>query len=88
MDNMTVTIPTFMKMLHEKTTPVLDERFFEIRKNGALGVDVKTIKPILGFEEEGEGEGENVRLEYNVGSRPNGTDMAKWPNDLMTEIVV
>jgi len=79
---MAVTIPAYMKMLHEKKAPILDEQFFEIRKNGALGVDVKTIKPILGFEEE------SVKLGYNVGSRPNGTDMAKWPSDLMTEIVV
>jgi len=49
MDNMTMTIPAYMKMLHEKKAPIFDETFFEIKKNGALGVDVKTIKPILEF---------------------------------------
>jgi len=88
MDNMTMTIPAYMKMLHEKKAPIFDETFFEIKKNGALGVDVKTIKPILEFEKEEEEEKESVKLEYNVGSRPNGMDMAKWPSDLMTEVVV
>jgi len=81
---MAVTIPAYMKMLHEKKAPILNENFFEIRKNGAIGVDVKTIKPILEFGEEEE----SVELGYNVGSRPNGTDVAKWPSDLMTEVVV
>ena len=76
-----------MKMLHEKKAPIFDETFFEIKKNGALGVDVKTIKPILEFEKEEEEE-ESVKLEYHVGSRPNGMDVAKWPSDLMTEVVV
>lgn len=82
MDNMNVTIPAYIKMLQDKETPIFEENFFEIRKNNALGVDVKAVKPILRFEEE------SVRLGYNVGSRPNGTDVAKWPSDLMTEIVV
>jgi len=86
MDNMTITIPAYMKMLHEKKAPIFDETFFEIKKNGALGVDVKTIKPILEFEKEEEEE--SVKLEYHVGSRPNGMDVAKWPSDLMTEVVV
>lgn len=80
-DNMSVTIPAYTKMLSEKNTPAFNENYFEIRKNGALGVNVKTVKPILRFEEG------NVKLGYNVGSRPNGTDVAKWPNDLMTEII-
>jgi len=79
---MDITIPAYMKMFHEKKTPIFDEKFFEIRKNNALGVNVRTIKPILGFEED------SVKLGYNVGSRPNGTDTATWPSDLMTEIVV
>lgn len=79
-DIMDITIPVYMKMLHEKKT--FDENFFEIRKNNALGVDVRTIKPILEFEED------TVELRYNVGSQPNGTHTAQWPSDLMTEIVV
>ncbi|KAJ3564761.1 hypothetical protein NP233_g8079 [Leucocoprinus birnbaumii] len=81
-DNMGITIPAFLKVLHEKQTPVFDEKYFEIRKNGALGVDVRTIKPVLQFS------AGNVQLGYNVGSRPNGTDMARWPSDLMTEVVL
>ncbi|KAF5353210.1 hypothetical protein D9756_007851 [Leucocoprinus leucothites] len=80
-DNRAIVVPAYMKMLEEKNTPTFHEKYFEIRKNGALGVDVKTIKPVLRFEEE------SVKLGYNVGSRPNGTDVAKWPSDLMTEIV-
>jgi hypothetical protein len=60
---------------------VLKPEFFEDRKSGALGVDVRTVKPILRFK------GGEVELGYNVGTRGNGVDQPRWPEDLMTEVV-
>ena len=81
-DNMGITIPKYMEMLKSKKAPFLDPRFFEDRENKALGVPVKTVKPILTFPDQ------VVRPGYNVGSRGNGVDQPKWPEDLLTEIVV
>ncbi|KXN81472.1 Succinate--hydroxymethylglutarate CoA-transferase [Leucoagaricus sp. SymC.cos] len=81
-DNMGVTIPAYLKMLYEKKAPVFYEKYFGIRKNGALDVNIKTVKPILNFVEG------VVEPGYNVGSRPNGTDVPKWPVDLLTEVIV
>ncbi|KXN81823.1 Succinate--hydroxymethylglutarate CoA-transferase [Leucoagaricus sp. SymC.cos] len=81
-DNMGVTIPAYLKVFYEKKTPVFYENYLEIRKNGALGVNIKTIRPILNFVEG------VVEPGYNVGSRPNGTDVPKWPVNLLTEVIV
>lgn len=78
---MMVTIPRYLKMLHEHNTPVFDEKYFEKRHNAAIGADVKTVRPVLEFPDG------NVRLGYNVGSRPNGTDVPRWPANLLTEVV-
>lgn len=69
-----------LRFLREKGA--IREDFFEIRHSGILGVDVHCVKPAIYFPD-----GE-VKLGYNVGVRGNGRDKAKWPADLMTEIVV
>ncbi|KXN81477.1 hypothetical protein AN958_04558 [Leucoagaricus sp. SymC.cos] len=81
-DNMGITIPACLQWLREKKTPMFDEKYFEVRENAALGIGVKTIKPVLNFVEGG------VEVGYNVGSRPNGMDAPKWPANLLTEVVV
>lgn len=81
-DNMGITIPKYMEMLKSKKAPFFDPSFFEDRENKALGVPVKTVKPILMFPDQ------VVRPGYNVGCRGNGVDKPKWPEDLLTEIVV
>ncbi|KAF9256351.1 CoA-transferase family III [Marasmius fiardii PR-910] len=80
-DNMGVTIPAMLQLLKKNSPGLFDPSFFELRENGALGVKVKTIKPVLQFPEG------KVKPRFNVGSRPNGTDEAKWPQDLMTEVI-
>jgi hypothetical protein len=67
----------FQKSAHKLFRP----EFFEDRPSGAIGKDVRTLKPILGFPQG------TVRLAYNVGTRGNGVDQPRWPENLMTEIV-
>lgn len=55
--------------------------FFEKRKSKAVGHEFLQLKPIADFKGD-------VRLGYNVGTRTNGVDQPKWPNDLSVEVVV
>jgi hypothetical protein len=61
---------------------VLNSRFFEKRHSGAIGKDVLCPKPIIQYP------GGEVELKYNIGTRGNGVDQPRWPENLMTEIVV
>ena len=71
-----------MKMIMENSgDKLLDPKFFEDRESKALGLKIRTIKPIIQFDQ-----GE-VQLEYNVGTRGNGVDAEWWPDDLMTEVI-
>ncbi|CAN9373089.1 unnamed protein product [Alternaria alternata] len=80
--NMQYTLPHYMKMLAENSGSVLFKPdFFEVRHAGAIGKDVKAVKPIIQYPQG------NVKLGYNVGTRGNGVDQPVWPKDLMTEVV-
>lgn len=77
------TLPRFMGMLKQNAGDVvLRPEFFERRHSGAIGKDVLCPKPVIGWP------GGKVKLGYNVGTRGNGVDVARWPEDLMTEVVV
>jgi hypothetical protein len=77
------TMPRFMQIVKQNSGAIIfNPSFFETRHSGAVGKDVLTIKPIVQFP------GGEVELRYNVGTRGNGVDQARWPVDLMTEIVV
>jgi hypothetical protein len=81
--NMQWTLSRFLQMLKQNSGKVLfDADFFEKRRSGALGKDILTPKPIIRFPEG------KVRLKYNVGTRGNGVDQPRWPENLMTEVVV
>jgi hypothetical protein len=70
-------------MMQQNSGEVLFKpEFFETRHSGAIGKDVLCPKPVIQFPQG------VVRLGYNVGTRGNGTDEARWPEDLMTEVVV
>jgi hypothetical protein len=80
--NMQYTLPHYMKMLATNSGSVLFKPdFFEVRRAGAIGKDVKGVKPIIQYPQG------NVKLGYNVGTRGNGVDQPRWPKDLMTEVV-
>lgn len=76
------TLPRFLQMLNANAGDVvLKPSFFEKRHSGAIGKDISCVKPIIQYPDG------NVELKYNVGTRGNGVDQPKWPEDLMTEIV-
>lgn len=71
-----------MKMLTTNAGPIIfNPKFFEMRHAGAIGKNVKGVKPIIQYPQG------NVKLGYNVGTRGNGVDQPRWPEDLMTEVV-
>jgi hypothetical protein len=71
-----------MKMLHEQAGPVLfNPDFFELRYSGAIGKSVKTLKPVVRFPDG------KVKLGFDIGTRGNGVDDARWPADLSVDIV-
>lgn len=80
--NMHYSLGRYLQMLKQNSGSVLfNPDFFERRHSGAIGKDIVTSKPIIRFPEG------TVRLGYNVGTRGNGTDQPKWPENLMTEVV-
>jgi hypothetical protein len=81
--NMSYTLPRFMAMLQKNSADVLFKpEFFEIRHSGAIGKDVRVVRPIVQYPDG------KVQLKYNVGTRGNGVDAPRWPEDLMSEVVV
>jgi hypothetical protein len=80
--NMGYTIPRFVGMLRENSSnTVLQPQFFENKVTKAAGTTIKAVKPVLQFPEG------NVQLCFSVGTRTNGVDQPRWPNDLTVEIV-
>ena len=74
--------PAGIKLLQDNAPHVLSPDFFEERDAKAMGCKVRCVKPVLQFP------GNIVRPEFQIGVRKNGTDAPKWPEDLMTEVVV
>lgn len=79
--NMNYTLPRYMKMFQQQGLFNLD--FFEVRISKALGnLKLRVPKPVLRFPPG------TVELGYNVGTRGNGVDQPRWPEDLNTEVVM
>lgn len=75
-------LPRMIGSLKETDSKVLFKpEFFEKRMSKAVGHEFLHVKPVAAWKED------SVRLEYNVGTRSNGVDEAKWPEDLGVEIV-
>jgi len=73
-------LPTLSQ--HELYVAAFLRRFGSVRENKTIGKKIRAVKPILQFP------GGEVELKYNVGTRSNGIDAAKWPHDLMSEVVI
>jgi hypothetical protein len=74
-------LPALMEMLHKHDAKALfNPAFFEQRQSKALGLTFIQPKPVARFEDD-------VKLQYNVGTRGNGVDQPHWPEDLSVEIV-
>ncbi|KAI1630019.1 alpha-methylacyl-CoA racemase [Exophiala viscosa] len=78
--NMNYMLPRYLGMI-AKSGKLLKPEFFEDRETRALNAVVRTVKPIISFDND------QVELKYNVGTRGNGHDAPRWPDDLMTEVV-
>ena len=79
--SMNFTIPRYLAMIREQKT-LLNLDFFETRTSDALeGLTFRVPRPIIQFPPD------TVKLGYNVGTRGNGVDQARWPDDLMTGVV-
>lgn len=71
-----------MKLLYQNDQDTLFKPdFFEPRHSRILDTTFVVAKPTLQFPK-----GE-ITLKYNVGTRGNGTDQPRWPNDLSVEVV-
>ncbi|KAK5045785.1 hypothetical protein LTR84_008878 [Exophiala bonariae] len=79
--SMNYTIPRYFEMMRKEGT-ILDLKYFEKRVSKAQGDLVfRAPKAVLQFPPN------TVQLSFNVGTRGNGIDEPKWPDDLLTEIV-
>lgn len=79
---MAYTLPRFLQMLQANAGSVLFRPdFFELRHSGAIGKNIRVVKPIVRYPSG------KVELRYNVGTRGNGVDQPRWPADLMAETV-
>lgn len=80
--SMNVSLPKYLSMIQDNASDVLlRDEYFEVRDAKALGLRIKAVKPILRFPRG------SVRLGFNVGTRGNGMDSPRWPEDLLTEVV-
>lgn len=80
--NIGSTLPRYLRMMKTHSADVLFKpEFFEVRHSGAIGKDVRCIKPVIGWPQG------KVKLGFNVGTRGNGVDEPRWPEDLGTEVV-
>lgn len=71
-----------MKLLHQHDAQILFQpQFFEPRRSEAVGTTFIQVKPVIQFRDI------DVQLKYNIGTRGNGTDEARWPEDLTVEFV-
>jgi hypothetical protein len=79
---MLYSIPRMLGMMAKnEKSPIRQTEFFEDREVKNLGTIIRTVKPILVFP------GREVELKFNVGTRGNGVDQPRWPENLLTEVV-
>lgn len=83
--NMGVTIPAYVGYLMQKKGVVLFKpEFFHEVESKAVGARFRCVRPIIQYKASEE---EKVKPGFNVGTRGNGFDAPKWPEDLMVEII-
>lgn len=65
---------------HDDDHKLFSPEYFERRVSRAIGQTLVELKPVARWVDD-------VLLGYNVGTRPNGFDAARWPEDLSAEVV-
>lgn len=79
---MSYTIPAMLNIIRTHYNDVVfNPAFFEEREAKNLKATFVGVKPIAQFPNK------EVELRYNVGTRGNGVDQPRWPNDLSAEVV-
>lgn len=80
---MSVTVPAMLKLLHANCRAQLfkPEYFTEDTIKNLGGLKLRMVAPILRFP------GHEVQPGYQVGTRTNGVDQPRWPDDLTVEVV-
>lgn len=78
---MQIMLPAVVELLKKNGKVLFNPDFLEDRENKAIGVAIRTVKPILTFPDG------LVRPGYNIGTRRNGLDQSRWPENLLTEVI-
>ncbi|KAJ7481619.1 alpha-methylacyl-CoA racemase [Mycena latifolia] len=65
---------------------IIRPNWLEDRQSDAIGARVRTIKPVAEWDANSDGS-RGVQPGFNVGTRGNGVDVARWPEDLLQEVV-
>lgn len=75
-------LPRLIGLLREHDSKAMFKpEFFEKRTSKAVGHDFIHVKPVAVWKNQ------SVKLRFNVGTRSNGVDAPRWPEDLSVEIV-
>ena len=78
---MMYTLSKFMQMIAMNGRQLFNPVYFEDRESKVLGTSIRTVKPILQFPQG------KVEPGFNVGTRGNGVDQPRWPENLESEAV-
>lgn len=70
-----------MVLLKKNSPELFDDSHFEIRHPSHLNISYRTVKPVLQFPDG------LVKPGFMVGTRGNGVDKPRWPEDLKTEVI-
>jgi hypothetical protein len=75
-------IPAYVDMIKKTSADrVFHANNFRSLRSKHLVLNIRCPKPVIQFPEN------EVDLRYDVGTRTNGVDRSKWPEDLSVEIV-
>lgn len=77
-------LPAYMDMIKKNSQDIVfNPDFFEERETKAIKncPKIRAVKPIISYTHS------KIKLGYNVGTRGNGQDQPRWPDDLMVDIV-
>ncbi|KAJ6591107.1 CoA-transferase family III domain-containing protein [Mycena vulgaris] len=66
---------------------IIRSDWLEDRQSDPIGACVRTVKPIAEWVENPDGS-RGVQPGFNVGTRGNGVDVARWPENLLQEVVL
>ncbi|KAJ7187607.1 CoA-transferase family III domain-containing protein [Mycena pura] len=65
---------------------IVRPNWLEDRQSDAIGARVRTVKPIAEWEDNTDGS-RGVQPGFNVGTRGNGVDAPRWPDNLLEEVI-